>query len=101
MDDSSYIVQAIADHLTESDSAELWDVVLCKVIADARRVFASVPPRKNVVFQVGCCSRWLAPNKFRWLAKSGQFTAPAGYLVRGRFLRGIPEFDWDATFELD
>lgn len=99
MSNTQAIWKVLLDHFSASDSAQLWEIAIKTILADANQVFAETPARQGIVLQIGCCSRWLAPHAFRWSVKSGQFVAPAGYVGRGRFLRGIPELDWGSCFE--
>jgi hypothetical protein len=101
MSDFEILLRVLRGSLSANDSVGLWEVALSKILADSNEILAAMPARPRVALQVGCCSRWLAPHHYRWTAKNGQFVAPAGYQPRGRFLRGIPEFDWVVCFEID
>jgi hypothetical protein len=101
MSDFEGVLRVLRSSLSTSDSAGLWEVALNKILADSNDILVAMPARQRVALQVGSCSRWLAPHRFRWTAKNGQFVAPAGYQSHGRFLRGIPEFDWVMCFDID
>lgn len=84
----------IAEHLTDDDDADLWDVATRILLAEAQALAAET--KQNVYTQVGCCHHWISPHHpIRWKADGG-FAWPFGYdkTTTGWSYRALPEFSW-------
>jgi hypothetical protein len=86
----------IADHLTDDDDPDLWNVATNTLLADARALVAD--SKQEVYSQIGCCHHWISPHHpIRWTADGG-FAWPFGYdkTTTGWSYRALPEFTWSA-----
>jgi hypothetical protein len=88
----------LADHLTDDDDPDLWDIATTMLLAGAG---ALAVDRQEVYAQVGCCSHWISPHHpIRWTADGG-FAWPFGYnkTTTGFSYRALPELDWSSSLK--
>jgi hypothetical protein len=92
---SKTALSIIADHLSDDDDPQLWEVAITTLLTDAGQA-AAAEKRVEVFSEIGCCHHWISPHRpIRWEANGG-FAWPFGYnrTVTGFSYRALPEFTW-------
>jgi hypothetical protein len=88
----------IAQHLTDEDDPELWEIATQVILADAL-LFAH-DAKIPLFAQIGRCDHWIRPHQSRWTAGGG-FALPFGYdkTTTGFSFRAKPEFEWSIVLQ--
>jgi hypothetical protein len=85
----------IAEHLTDDDDPQLWDIASRTLLAETEALAAG--SKQDIYAQVGCCHHWISPHHpIRWVADGAIFSWPFGYdkTTTGFSYRALPEFTW-------